>query len=269
MTHPPRVLLDTSVLAPEPLWLWTLALAEGTPLAARPQLGVSRGVVRELRHAIRRIDPRLTRVQADRAARLRLDSLTWVSSTPSVQPSRDSAVAAHPRPHVLDLDDAHLDAAALSWDADLLVTDDVRAFAPVPDHERGYALLTADDLLCGLAGTGPTGTGPLGGAPAGTSRPDTRPSDTRRPGTPPTEAPPADTSPLAAPPPRSPLTVVAEALPRYRAHLVRVEDAVGIDAPPGPPSHHLRRSRARRFAKLVVRAQRAQPDDGPRRRSAG
>lgn len=226
-TRPPRILLDTSVLAPEPLWLWTLALTEGTPVAARPRLGVSRGVVRELRHAIRRIDPRLTREQADRAARLRLDSLSRVPSTHRVQSPQESAVPAHPRPHVLDLDDAHLDAAALAWGADLLVTDDVRAFAPISDEERGYALLTADDLLCGLAGVGPTGAGPAG------------------------------------------QPVIAEALPRYRAHLARVEDAVGIAAPPGPPSHRLRRSRARRFAKLVVRPQRTQADGGPRSRSAG
>lgn len=241
-TRPPRILLDTSVLAPEPLWLWTLALTEGTPVAARPRLGVSRGVVRELRHAIRRIDPRLTREQADRAARLRLDSLSRVPSTHRVQSPQESAVPAHPRPHVLDLDDAHLDAAALAWGADLLVTDDVRAFAPISDEERGYALLTADDLLCGLAGVGPTGAGPAGGAPA---------------------------SPPAVPPPGSHPPVIAEALPRYRAHLARVEDAVGIAAPPGPPSHRLRRSRARRFAKLVVRAQRTQADGGPRSRSAG
>lgn len=213
-THPgtPRVLVDTSVLAPEPLWLWMLALTDGIPDDSRPRLCVSRGVTRELRHALRRIDPQLTRAQADVAARLRVGSLTRISA--------DSADPAPARSHVLDPDDAHLDAAALASGADLLVTDDVHAFASIPSDARGYALLTADEFLCTLV----------------------------------------DTHSLS----------VAEALPRYRAHVTQAAHEVGVETPPGSPSHRLRRSRARRFAKLVVRAQRAPADspDSPRR-SAG
>ncbi|SMY11722.1 hypothetical protein [Brevibacterium jeotgali] len=227
----PRVLIDTSVLAPEPLWLWMLALTDGAPDATRPLLGVSRGVTRELRHALRRIDPRLTRAQADRAARLRTDSLTRLDEEPAghaahqrtdaaVRPSVRKTAHQPARPHVLDPDDAHLDAAALAWGADLLVTDDVHAFAPLPAEERGYALLTADEFLCTLV----------------------------------------DTSGLS----------VAEALLRYQHRLSRVLEETGAEASAGSPSHRLRRSRAHRFARRVVRAQRAAADaPGPSRRPAG
>ena len=226
-----RVLIDTSVLAPEPLWLWMLALTDGIPDTARPILGVSRGVTRELRHALRRIAPQLTRAQADRAARLRTGSLTRIddgSAAPTAPQSADEAAswpvrptAPQPaRPHVLDPDDAHLDAAALAWGADLLVTDDVHAFAPLPAAERGYALLTADEFLCMLV----------------------------------------DTHSLS----------VAEALPRYQHRLAQVVEDVGVEAPSGSPSHRLRRSRAHRFARRVVRAQRAVADStDPLRRPAG
>lgn len=222
----PRVLLDTSVLAPEPLWLWTLALTDGIPDIGRPLVGVSRGVTRELRHALRHIDPQLTRAQADRAARLRTDSLIRVSATdtaptavttsptdttsPTVTaPTAVTTTTVDPpaRPHVLDPDDAHLDAAALAWGADILVADDVHAFAPLPAEERGYALLTADEFLCTLV----------------------------------------DTHSLS----------VAEALPRYQHRLTWVLEEAGVEASAGSPSHRLRRSRAHRFARRVVRAQRA------------
>ncbi|SLN00601.1 PIN domain-containing protein [Brevibacterium yomogidense] len=224
---PWRVLIDTSVLAPEPLWLWTLALTDGIPDGLRPHLGVSRGVLHELRHALRRIDPQFTRAQADRAARLRTDSLTRIDDAPAAPPlHQPTGQPAHPslhqppRSHVLDPDDAHLDAAALAWGADLLVTDDVHAFAPIPTEQRGYSLLTADEFLCTLV----------------------------------------DTHTLS----------VAEALPRYQHRLTRVLEETSVAASAGSPSHRLRRSRAHRFARRVVRAQRAAGDAAVSpRRAAG
>lgn len=139
---PRQVLLDTSVLAPEPLWLWTLALTEGIPEESRPRLLITDGVIHELRHALRRIDPRLDRALASQAAHLRIDSLTREEAGEPTAP---------PRSHVLDPDDAHLDEAALRLGIDVLVSDDVHAFAPLPDAQRGYALWTADRFLCALA----------------------------------------------------------------------------------------------------------------------
>ena len=43
---------------------------------------------------------------------------------------------------------------------------------------------------------------------------------------------------------------------RYRELLARTADALGLDQVPGSASHRLRRSRARRFATRLVRAQR-------------
>jgi hypothetical protein len=43
---------------------------------------------------------------------------------------------------------------------------------------------------------------------------------------------------------------------RYRELLARTADALGLDQAPGSASHRLRRSRARRFATRLVRAQR-------------
>lgn len=234
-----RVLVDASVLAPEPLWLWILALTEGIAAEHRPQLFVTQAIGWELRPALRRIDPRLTRARATLAARLRMDSLTRVQSpqstpaaeaalteTPPVTPLAElpttpaaeadpvttpaevppSTRPTKPRPHVLDPDDAHLDEAALALDVDVLVTDDVHAFAPIPTAARGYALLSADEFLCALT----------------------------------------DTFDLSVP----------EAADRYRAHLARVARQLGLESHPGSPSHRLRRSRARRFAKRVVRGAR-------------
>ena len=150
-----RILLDTSVLAPEPLWLWTLALTDGIPAARRPQLLVTDGVVRELRHALRRVDPRLDRRRADLAARLRIDSLTRVKSQPADTTSAEAAagtpstLTSQP-PRVLDPDDAFLDADALRLGVDVLVTDDVHAFAPLMDETRGYEVQTADEFLCAM-----------------------------------------------------------------------------------------------------------------------
>lgn len=197
---PMRVLIDTSVLAPEPLWLWILALADGIPADQRPRLFVTPGVMGELWPALRRVDPRLTRAQTHTAARLRADSLTLVEPT---------APPPQPRAHVLDPDDAHLDDAALALGVDMLVTDDVHAFAPVPRTTRGYALLTADEFLCMLA----------------------------------------DSFHLSIP----------EALARYLDRLTWVNETVGIECAPGSASHRLRRSRARRFAKIVVRNTRGYP----------
>lgn len=251
-----RVLIDTSVLAPEPLWLWMLALTEGIPADQRPQLFVTQSIGWELRSALRRVDPRLTRVQAGIAAGLRLESLTRTRtlplgtlplgtlplgtlppgatpeapptrprppSTPEAAPTRPrppttpeappDASATGPRPHVLDPDDAHLDDAALALDVDALVTDDVHAFAPIPTTDRGYALLSADEFLCGLT----------------------------------------DEFGLSIP----------EAAGRYRAHLARAAKAVGVEQQAGSPSHRLRRSRARRFAKRVVRTARTPVRRGP------
>lgn len=146
---PTRVLLDTSVLAPEPLWLWFLGLADALPAGTRPELLVSRGVIHELRPALRRVEPRLDRTTAGLAAQLRIESLTTGAS--DAGPAADGTA---PRPHVLDPDDAHLDAAALALGVDALITDDVHAFAPLPDSERGYALLTADAFLCALVDAG-------------------------------------------------------------------------------------------------------------------
>lgn len=202
-----RVLVDASVLAPEPLWLWMLALTEGIAAEHRPRLFVTQAIGGELRPALRRIDPRLSRAQATLAARLRMDSLTRVQSpqsTPAEAPPATPPTG--PRPHVLDPDDAHLDDAALALEVDALVTDDVHAFAPIPTAARGYALLSADEFLCGLADEfGPS---------------------------------------------------IPEAADRYRAHLIRVAKAVGVEPQAGSPSHRLRRSRARRFAKRVVRSTR-------------
>src|SRR5699024_3603047 len=129
-----RILLDTSVLAPEPLWLWTLALTDGIPAAQRPHLLVTDGVARELRHPRRRVDPRLDRRRADRAARLRLDSLTRVAS-PVPDTAAEAVACPPPSPasrgaRVLDPDDAFLDADALRLGVEALVSDDVHAFAP-------------------------------------------------------------------------------------------------------------------------------------------
>ncbi|GAA4516550.1 PIN domain-containing protein [Brevibacterium yomogidense] len=225
-----RVLVDASVLAPEPLWLWMLALTEGVAAEHRPQLFVTQAIGWELRPALRRIDPRLTRAQATLAARLRMDSLTRPQSSPSdpaaeaaltepppatplTEPPATTAAEAPPtapptgpRPHVLDPDDAHLDEAALALDVDVLVTDDIHAFAPIRTAARGYALLSADEFLCTLT----------------------------------------DTFDLSVP----------EAADRYRSHLTRVARQVGLEPQPGSPSHRLRRSRARRFAKRVVRSTR-------------
>ena len=225
-----RILLDTSVLAPEPLWLWTLALTDGIPAAQRPHLLVTDGVARELRHALRRVDPRLDRRRADLAARLRLDSLTRVASpvpdtaaeavagipgTAAALPREDTAAEAvacpPPSPasrgaRVLDPDDAFLDADALRLGVEALVSDDVHAFAPLTVQERGYAVQTADAFLCAVT--------------------DDHDLD---------------------------LLVAHE---RYRELLARTADALGLDQVPGSASHRLRRSRARRFATRLVRAQR-------------
>lgn len=196
-----RILLDTSVLAPEPLWLWTLALTDGIPAAQRPHLLVTDGVARELRHALRRVDPRLDRRRADLAARLRLDSLTVAEAVAGPPPSPASRGA-----RVLDPDDAFLDADALRLGVEALVSDDVHAFAPLTVQERGYAVQTADAFLCAVT--------------------DDHDLD---------------------------LLVAHE---RYRELLARTADALGLDQVPGSASHRLRRSRARRFATRLVRAQR-------------
>ena len=225
---PRRILLDTSVLAPEPLWLWTLALTDDIPDDARPHLFITDGVIHELRHALRRIDPRLDRARAGRAAQLRIDSLTREdagrqaapeAAASSQQPATSSAGRAPthrtdpPRPHVLDPDDAHLDEAALRLGIDVLVSDDVHAFAPLPDTLRGYALWTADRFLCALA--------------------DEHGLD----------------------------LVAAHA--RYRTRQADVTRALGLDPAPGSASHRLRRSRAHRFAARVARALRRAPSGGP------
>lgn len=243
---PRRILLDTSVLAPEPLWLWTLALTDDIPDDARPHLFITDGVIHELRHALRRIDPRLDRTRAGQAAGLRIDTLTREGAstrtapeavtTPgapeavaapaapeaaasSQQPATSSAGRAPthrtdpPRPHVLDPDDAHLDEAALRLGIDVLVSDDVHAFAPLPDTLRGYALWTADRFLCALA--------------------DEHGLD----------------------------LVAAHA--RYRTRQADVTRALGLDPAPGSASHRLRRSRAHRFAARVARALRRAPSGGP------
>ena len=196
-----RILLDTSVLAPEPLWLWTLALTDGIPAAQRPQLLVTDGVARELRHALRRVDPRLDRRRADLAARLRLDSLTVSEAA-----AGPSAPPASQRPRVVDPGDAFLDADALRLGVGALVTDDVHAFAPLTDEERGYEIQTADEFLCAVTGDH--------------------------------------------------VLDLVEAHERYRVLLARTADALGLDQVPGSASHRLRRSRARRFATRLVRAQR-------------
>lgn len=216
-----RILLDTSVLAPEPLWLWTLALTDGIPAAQRPQLLVTDGVARELRYALRRVDPRLDRRRADLAARLRLDSLTVaeaVAGTPgtaAAPPREDTAADAPAGPppspasrgaRVLDPDDAFLDADALRLGVEALVSDDVHAFAPLTVQERGYAVQTADEFLCAVTGDH--------------------------------------------------VLDLVEAHERYRELLARTADALGLDQVPGSASHRLRRSRARRFATRLVRAQR-------------
>lgn len=205
-----RILLDTSVLAPEPLWLWTLALTDGIPAAQRPHLLVTDGVARELRHALRRVDPRLDRRRADLAARLRLDSLTRVAS-PVPDTAAEAVAGPPPSPasrgaRVLDPDDAFLDADALRLGVEALVSDDVHAFAPLTVQERGYAVQTADAFLCAVT--------------------DDHDLD---------------------------LLVAHE---RYRELLARTADALGLDQVPGSASHRLRRSRARRFATRLVRAQR-------------
>lgn len=205
-----RILLDTSVLAPEPLWLWTLALTDGIPAAQRPHLLVTDGVARELRHALRRVDPRLDRRRADLAARLRLDSLTRVAS-PVPDTAAEAVACPPPSPasrgaRVLDPDDAFLDADALRLGVEALVSDDVHAFAPLTVQERGYAVQTADAFLCAVT--------------------DDHDLD---------------------------LLVAHE---RYRELLARTADALGLDQVPGSASHRLRRSRARRFATRLVRAQR-------------
>ena len=205
-----RILLDTSVLAPEPLWLWTLALTDGIPAAQRPHLLVTDGVARELRHALRRVDPRLDRRRADLAARLRLDSLTRVAS-PVPDTAAEAVACPPPSPasrgaRVLDPGDAFLDADALRLGVEALVSDDVHAFAPLTVQERGYAVQTADAFLCAVT--------------------DDHDLD---------------------------LLVAHE---RYRELLARTADALGLDQVPGSASHRLRRSRARRFATRLVRAQR-------------
>ena len=205
-----RILLDTSVLAPEPLWLWTLALTDGIPAAQRPHLLVTDGVARELRHALRRVDPRLDRRRADLAARLRLDSLTRVAS-PVPDTVAEAVAGPPPSPasrgaRVLDPGDAFLDADALRLGVEALVSDDVHAFAPLTVQERGYAVQTADAFLCAVT--------------------DDHDLD---------------------------LLVAHE---RYRELLARTADALGLDQVPGSASHRLRRSRARRFATRLVRAQR-------------
>ena len=205
-----RILLDTSVLAPEPLWLWTLALTDGIPAAQRPHLLVTDGVARELRHALRRVDPRLDRRRADLAARLRLDSLTRVAS-PVPYTAAEAVAGPPPSPasrgaRVLDPGDAFLDADALRLGVGALVTDDVHAFAPLTDEERGYEIQTADEFLCAVTGDH--------------------------------------------------VLDLVEAHERYRVLLARTADALGLDQVPGSASHRLRRSRARRFATRLVRAQR-------------
>jgi predicted nucleic acid-binding protein len=130
-----RALVDTSVLAPEPLWLWLRAVRK----RRSPDLDLlcTFGIKRELYSALRRICPDYEREQLNEAGRQRVLSMTPLSTTGVVEVRS---------PWVLDPGDVHLDAAAVVSGIDTIITDDAHAFAEHP--ERPYRVVTADDFLC-------------------------------------------------------------------------------------------------------------------------
>lgn len=159
-----RALLDTNVLVSDTLWLGLVAMqtlggeagaeddggrSEAVPL----QLFTTRYIRRELYGAYKHVYTERSNSQLRAGLKERGLTLTDLNMT-------DMEVTR--RGFVKDPTDAHLDIAAWQGGMDVLVSNDVRAFAPVVDApgggqvaSRGYRLVTADAFLAELWGQAP------------------------------------------------------------------------------------------------------------------